>query len=617
MNLDDHFEFLDELPEAIFQPVVTLHHGSLRERVEGILAWRHALLRGELPDVEAIGWPQRAIAETIRLRLDGLDLVSFCRNEEALVDQILKDVCAAITSILRREAEGVHGLFEDTVSSAHKRERETSQLAGDDADWQSQAPGAGPPQSSSPPPSAGQGTSPGEAPPQGSGEGRSDSPRGEGGETLYTLQAAPEGIPEPEGTGEATAGSGLAGEGMDEGGMTAGGVVDGTPPEIPNGDADHAVALAGGGGAAGGGQTAFRSGAPLSEQTLAQLGDGLAEHWKKVLAHWREVESVFRGMGSRLGRGWDLSSGELQGRGWREFVAYRRLIREHPQLVEIVDSLGREQAGAGEGPLAEARESLETPGEGSASEEVFVHSESPLSTAGVSRSDDIARMLPQEAAFLGHPKLKMLWHVRRAEQGLLSYHVEGVLSEHRPGPLRELTDRPEPRRESARQKGPLIVCLDTSASLHGEPERIAKAVCLEVLRLANQSGRRCYLYAFSGPGQVLEMALRFDPPGLRRLLRFLSQRFDGGTDVRDPIQRALRKVREADWRRADLLLVSDGRFSVPPSVVKAVSRAREKQNLRLVGLTLGPWASDGLGRICRPVYRFRLPSALVEAGIAR
>ena len=606
MNLDDHFEFLDELPEAIFQPVVTLHHGSLRERVEGILAWRHALLRGELPDIEAIGWPQRAIAETIRLRLDGLDLVSFCRNEEALVDQILKDVCAAITSILRREAEGVHGLFEDTVSSAHKRERETSQLAGDDADWQSQAPEAGPPQSSSPPPSAGQGTSPGETPPQGSGEGRPDSPRGEGGETLYTLQAAPEGMPEPEGAGEATAGSGPTGEGMNEGGMAAGDASD----ETPNGDADHAVALAGGDEAAGDGQPASRSGAPLSEQALTQLGDGLAEHWKKVLVHWREVASVFRGMGSQLGRGWDLSSGELQGRDWREFVAYRRLIREHPQLVEIVDSLGREQAGAGEGPPAEARETLEAPGEGSAPEEVFVHSESPLSTAGVSRSDDIARMLPQEAAFLGHPKLKMLWHARRAEQGLLSYHVEGVLSEHRPEPLREQGEQPEPRRESARQKGPLIVCLDTSASLHGEPERISKAVCLEVLRLANQTGRRCHLYAFSGPGQVLEMELRFDPPGLRRLLRFLSQSFDGGTDVREPIQRALRKVREADWRQADMLLITDGRFPVPDGVVHAVERAREKASLRLVGLTVGPWASDGLKRICRPVHRFQPPSAL-------
>jgi len=318
------------------------------------------------------------------------------------------------------------------------------------------------------------------------------------------------------------------------------------------------------------------------------------------MQHWREVEAVFRGMGSHLGRGWDLSSGELRGTGWREFVAYRKLIREHPQLIEVVDSLGREAVEAGQGPRVEITAQRDAPGTASEPVEVFIHSESPQSTSGISRSDDIARMLPQEAAFLGHPKLKMLWHARRAEQGLLSYQVEGVLSEHRPEPLREHSDEPEVQREGKQTKGPIILCLDTSASMHGEPERIAKAVCLEVLRLANQSGRRCYLYAFSGPGQVMELELRFDPPGLREILRFLSQSFHGGTDIREPVLRALARIRGATWHKADMLLITDGRFPVPASVEGAVRRAREKQNLHLVQ------------KICRPVHRFQPPSALAE-----
>lgn len=557
MNLDTQFEFLDDLPEAIFQPVVTLHHGSLRERVEGILAWRHALLKGELPDIEKIGWPEAAIAETIRLRLDGLDLVSFCRNEEALVDQILRDICAAITSLLRREKEGVHALFEDSLPTAHKREREGSQLPDDgveeEARFQSQSPAPSP--------------SPGEA----------------------------SAIPEP----------GVPGKPDD--------VTDGVPPfEAEMNEAAGESVRFPAVDAVGG----ISSGAP-SEAALRQFGDGLAAHWEKVMRHWRETEMVFRAMGSHLGRGWDLSSGELRGTGWREFVAYRKLIREHPQLIEIVDSLGREAAGAGQGPWVETTVNREAPGTASEPSEIFVCSESPLSTSGVSRSDDIARMLPQEAAFLGHPKLKMLWHARRAEQGLLSYQVEGVLSEHCPEPLREHSDEPEVRREGRRVKGPIILCVDTSASMHGEPERIAKAVCLEVLRLANQSGRRCYLYAFSGPGQVMEMALRFDPAGLREILHFLSQSFHGGTDIREPVLRALAKIRGAEWRKADMLLITDGRFPVPAPVVDAVWRARERENLRLVGLTVGSWASDGLDKICRPVHRFQPSSALMETGAAR
>ena len=566
MNLDTQFEFLDELPEAVFQPVVTLHHGSLQERVAGILAWRHALLKGKLPDIDKIGWPEASIAEIIRLRLDGLDLVPFCRNEEALVDQILKDICAAITSLLRREEEGVHGLFEDGLPVAHKREREGSQLPDDGSEAQSQLQQPQSRLQSQPQPAE-------EAPPsQKTGvSGQSAAPM-----SGMDVAASPSVMENDETVLTGTAGDTVEAE-RDEG-------LEESAPTLE---------------------------AP-SVAARRQLGDGLSLHWEKVLQHWREVAAVFRGMGGHLGRGWDLSSAELHGTGWREFVAYRKLIRAHPQLVDIVDSLGRELPGEGRGPQTKVMQTRETPGYGGEPAEVFVRRELPLSTSGISRSDDIARMLPQEAAFLGHPKLKMLWHARRAEQGLLSYQVEGVLSEHRPEPLREQSDEPELRREGQRIKGPIILCLDTSASMQGEPERISKAVCLEVLRLANQSGRRCYLYAFSGPGQVIELELRFDPRGLREIQRFLSQSFHGGTDIRGPVLRALQKIRGAEWRKADMLLITDGRFPVPVSVVNAVRRAQEKQQLHLVGLTVGRWASAGLEKICQPVHRFQPSSALAK-----
>ena len=50
----------------------------------------------------------------------------------------------------------------------------------------------------------------------------------------------------------------------------------------------------------------------------------------------------------------------------------------------------------------------------------------PEETKGVELSDAIPRMLPSEAAMLGHPVLKCLWHARRAELALLTYRVEGV-----------------------------------------------------------------------------------------------------------------------------------------------------------------------------------------------
>lgn len=50
----------------------------------------------------------------------------------------------------------------------------------------------------------------------------------------------------------------------------------------------------------------------------------------------------------------------------------------------------------------------------------------PHETHGVDRSGEISRI---EASMLGHPKLRMHWHARRAERALLTYRIEGVETE--------------------------------------------------------------------------------------------------------------------------------------------------------------------------------------------
>jgi len=53
----------------------------------------------------------------------------------------------------------------------------------------------------------------------------------------------------------------------------------------------------------------------------------------------------------------------------------------------------------------------------------------------------------------------------------------------------------------AAELGPIILCLDTSGSMRGAREVVAKALVLECMRGAHRQQRKCYLYAFSGPGE--------------------------------------------------------------------------------------------------------------------
>ncbi len=70
----------------------------------------------------------------------------------------------------------------------------------------------------------------------------------------------------------------------------------------------------------------------------------------------------------------------------------------------------------------------------------------------------------------------------------------------------------------------------TSRSMHGLPERVAKALVLEALCTAHAERRPCFLYAYSGPEDIIEHALDLAPGGIGRLLDFLGFSFWGGND---------------------------------------------------------------------------------------
>ncbi len=332
-----------------------------------------------------------------------------------------------------------------------------------------------------------------------------------------------------------------------------------------------------------------------------QLRGRILKVWGPRVRLWSAISEVFGDLGTFLGLGWDLSQGVLRHQGWLEIKRLQQLLTQLPQLKELIRVLGRrelseegpsvlEQVLAGVRRAAEELRDVRTPGV-------------PHETRGVERSGVLERMLPVEAALLGHPTLRLLWHARRAERALMTYRVEGVLTEkvqeEQEAQAQQLRDR------TPHQRGPIIVCLDTSGSMHGLPELVAKALTLEAMRVAHQERRACYLYAFSGPGQVVEWELDLSPGGLGGLMRFLAGSFHGGTDVEEPLRRALARVELDGWERADLLLVSDGEFPTPPGIPEAVVQAREDSQARVHGVLVG--GGDPVGsmrRLCDPLHHF-------------
>jgi uncharacterized protein with von Willebrand factor type A (vWA) domain len=212
-------------------------------------------------------------------------------------------------------------------------------------------------------------------------------------------------------------------------------------------------------------------------------------------------------------------------------------------------------------------------------------------------------MTGSESLNLTHPVLRRLWRARFAEAQLLSYDDRARAPQQRPLP------RPEQERQRRTPehmgRGPLIVCLDTSGSMRGAPEGVAKACVLQALRAAHTGHRACRLLAFGGPHELLERSLTLDAAGLEHLLDLMGQSFDGGTDVQTPIERAVALVQTADWADADLLIVSDGEFGVTPETLSRLREAKARLGLRAHGVLIGDRETIGLLEVCDQLHWVR------------
>ncbi len=326
--------------------------------------------------------------------------------------------------------------------------------------------------------------------------------------------------------------------------------------------------------------------------------------WAARCGELDELVAVFGDLGDLLkNTRWDVLRGLLRSSEWQEVVRIRQLIERLPELARIIRSLGRVRRTDEDGPGREPQPVVEPAVAPCAAGPGMRVPELPGETRGVRRSGRIARMLPAETMLFAHPRLRLVWHARHAERTLLTYEDDDRLREdrRRPAPVPRPGPRPAPRLEL----GPVLICVDTSGSMRGGAEAVAKAVVLEAVRCAHAQGRACHVFAFGGPDEVLEMTLALDAGGVAALARFLGQGFGGGTDVCGPIERAIARLEQRDWRRADLLIASDGEFGATPALAGRLRALCRAQEVRVQGVLIGDRETIGLLELADDIYWVR------------
>lgn len=350
---------------------------------------------------------------------------------------------------------------------------------------------------------------------------------------------------------------------------------------------------------------AKQSNAPFDPSTLVQNFDfdysgDLVIHrqWNERIEAWKQLNSVFGDLSQMLGRDVDITKGILKHQNWKHIERLQELLQRISEFKEIVNALGRLQESIeNEEELESFFESISRVVE-EIQEKVVDYILEEMS--GIERSGSINRMLPQEALFLGHPKLKMLWHAKRYEQALLSYRVQGIEIEKT---WTDISEEVESQKTKPRfDRGPILVVIDTSGSMSGTPEIIAKALTLQAAKIAHSEKRACYLYAFGGQGQRIEHDLKFTQGGIEKLLEFLGYSFGGGNDI-ETVEYAVKRLEQEQWKKADVMIVSDGEWLASSHIEEAVKSSIAK-GTRFHGVQVGGYGR-GLTQLCTNVHDFK------------
>ncbi|MEW6554505.1 MAG: VWA domain-containing protein [Actinomycetota bacterium] len=170
--------------------------------------------------------------------------------------------------------------------------------------------------------------------------------------------------------------------------------------------------------------------------------------------------------------------------------------------------------------------------------------------------DDLSHLIPAELSMLANPLLKRDFFRRYHEQRLLCYHL---------------------RHNDPGERGPMVVLVDVSYSMHGEKELWAKAVALALRELAWRKKRHCAVIEFGAHDDPL-LVLRF-PPGVERVedvVRMAEFFLGGGTDFVKPMEAALGVLRTRDYREADVVMITDGDSPLERSWVEGLKREKKR-----------------------------------------
>lgn len=327
----------------------------------------------------------------------------------------------------------------------------------------------------------------------------------------------------------------------------------------------------------------------LHQQLLEQERERLLDELQQQLAISGALSPLVVENEASAGRLWDMAAGQRQRLDYQQLVHYGEFLQRQPELRDLADKLGRSrEAHAVAAPDAAQRW---------VRLRIRAPAVQPEEVSGIHLSDDLLRLLPAELATLGIDDLEYEFYRRLLDKRLLTYRLQGEDWQEQ---VVKRSARSE--RHDAQPRGPFIICVDTSGSMGGFNERCAKAFCLALMRIALADNRRCFITLFSTGMVSYELSAA---SGLEQAIRFLGQRFSGGTDLAACLSALTDRLDTADWRDADAVVISDFIAQrLPDQLISRIKRQRQYQQQRFHAVALSSLGKPSILKIFDHIWYF-------------
>ncbi len=297
------------------------------------------------------------------------------------------------------------------------------------------------------------------------------------------------------------------------------------------------------------------------EKTMKREGvtdEQAVQAWKMINGQWTETEFIKR-----------LNDVRIQ--DW------------FPQVKDVVMKMGRIADAGGKDRLAI-----------SDGQSMKINHSVGSDIIGITIGADLGSLLPIELATYADQEMEDLFFYRYTKHRLQTFDYKSRMAK----PSRRLSF------VHARRTGPMIVCVDTSASMFGPPQRIIQSLLALLEERAEVLRRDCYLIDFSVSVKAIDLKLRmkqnfYESIGLKKEEMTFKKGhvpfIGGGTDAHGMMDATFTMLdNEGDaYVNADVLWISD--FLIPMAKKDYITKMQlyRKTGTRFYGLCIRPAGEKG------------------------